>query len=59
MQFNVKALFFAMFSTAVLASPAQVEKRACRTVFFPDTCAPGEIACNGAGSITLCCTGSC
>lgn len=28
-----------------------------RTVFFPDTCAAGEIACNGAGSITLCCTG--
>ncbi|TCD62646.1 hypothetical protein EIP91_006599 [Steccherinum ochraceum] len=52
-------LLLAALAGVAFATPAQLEKRDCLTVFFPDTCAAGEIACNGAGSITLCCTGSC
>ncbi|KZP29611.1 hypothetical protein FIBSPDRAFT_851560 [Athelia psychrophila] len=59
MQFQL--LLVAALSTLALATPAPAElsRRDCVDVFYPDNCAAGYIACNGAGSVTLCCTGSC
>ncbi|KAJ8086906.1 hypothetical protein PM082_005731 [Marasmius tenuissimus] len=64
MQFrSTVALFATVFATlsaltsVALAGPAAPRAaQACTTVFFPDNCPPDmPNACNGAGSITLCC----
>ncbi|TCD62647.1 hypothetical protein EIP91_006600 [Steccherinum ochraceum] len=58
MQF--KLFILAAFAAVAVATPTQLEKRvSCREVFFPDTCAAGEILCDGAGAIQICCTGGC
>ncbi|KAL0580080.1 hypothetical protein V5O48_001939 [Marasmius crinis-equi] len=64
MQFKLTAAFFAaaisvvgIATSVALANPAAPRAaQACTTVFFPDNC-PSDMpnACNGAGSITLCC----
>ncbi|KAH6887340.1 hypothetical protein BKA70DRAFT_1573394 [Coprinopsis sp. MPI-PUGE-AT-0042] len=57
MQFHL--IVVAALATFALASPT-AEKRqshsSCREVFFPDQCASNEIRCDGAGSISICCT---
>ncbi|THU98848.1 hypothetical protein K435DRAFT_777250, partial [Dendrothele bispora CBS 962.96] len=62
MQFFIWTVLFAALATVIVAAPSPdaseelLKRQDCSTVFFPDTCPAGTIACNGAGSITLCCT---
>ncbi|EEB97992.1 hypothetical protein MPER_02584, partial [Moniliophthora perniciosa FA553] len=57
---QLRLFVLAAFAAVAMASPA-AEKRqsnpSCREVFFPDQCAAGEILCDGAGAIQICCTG--
>ncbi|KAF6741235.1 hypothetical protein DFP72DRAFT_946018 [Ephemerocybe angulata] len=41
-------------ATLAVASP-KPQQVGCREVFFPDDCAPGEVKCDAAGSIMICC----
>ncbi|KZP29606.1 hypothetical protein FIBSPDRAFT_1038889 [Athelia psychrophila] len=59
MQFQLLAV--AVLSTLALATPAPAElnKRGCIVITYPDnTCPAGYLACNGAGSETICCPGN-
>ncbi|THV05905.1 hypothetical protein K435DRAFT_773619 [Dendrothele bispora CBS 962.96] len=65
MKFFIQTVLFAVLATVIAAasvpdaSEELLKRQGCiggTTVFFPDPCPAGTLACNSAGSITLCCS---
>ncbi|TFK97475.1 hypothetical protein BDV98DRAFT_596684 [Pterulicium gracile] len=54
MQFKLTALVFAALAAVAVAAPKPQQGTNCREVFFPADCG-GQVRCDGAGSISICC----
>ncbi|KZV78165.1 hypothetical protein EXIGLDRAFT_784223 [Exidia glandulosa HHB12029] len=60
LKLQIVAVAVTLVATAFASpAPGPAPQPGCIIVSWPDTCPAGMLACNGAGSITLCCPGSC
>ncbi|TFK97488.1 hypothetical protein BDV98DRAFT_596698 [Pterulicium gracile] len=56
MQFKLTAVFFAALAAVAIAAPSPQQGTNCKSIFFPDNCGNhGQVKCDGAGSIVVCC----